>query len=223
MLNKQGPGTMIDWTDWSWNPISGCNHGCSYCYLNKMERFGRDMFKVRYHPDYFEKMKRVRKVKPGDKIFTGSSGDMWGEWVPDEWINKVILSAFDNPIYTYQFLTKNPKRYKDYDEFLPDWGWYGTTFDGTSRTIDNIVSLINALPDKNKFVSFEPLLCDPIVTLPYLFHVQWIIIGADSNKGAKRPPKKWADWLIETARHYNIPVWMKDNYGYPEKIKEFPK
>jgi len=61
------------------------------------------------------------------------------------------------------------------------------------------------------------------MAMPHMQYLDWIIIGADSTRGAKKPPQKWADWLIETAMEYNIPVFIKDNYGYPEIIKEFPK
>lgn len=53
--------------------------------------------------------------------------------------------------------------------------------------------------------------------------VSWIIIGADSNRGAKKSPVEWATKLIKRARNENVAVWIKDNYGYPETIKEFPR
>jgi len=86
MLNKQGPD-KIDWTDWSWNPITGCKHGCPYCYMLRMEKRFPGIMKPAFKPEYLDRFKSVRKVKSGDKIFVGSSGDMWGEWVPKEWIH----------------------------------------------------------------------------------------------------------------------------------------
>jgi len=74
-----------------------------------------------------------------------------------------------------------------------------------------------------KFVSFEPLIESPMISFNLFSELDWIIIGADSSRGAKKPPKQWADFLIKTARDLSIPVWVKDNYGYPEVIKEFPK
>ena len=212
MLIKQGPG-KIGWTNWSFNPIAGCQHGCDYCYVNRIEkRFGRDMTT----PIFRDKYLKDKMPKEPSKIFVGSSGDMWGDWVPAEWINRVLDVVENNPDHTFQFLTKNPKRYVEFE--LPKNGWYGTTDDGTDRTKDNIFELTN-ISYRTTFISFEPLLervefFDPLM--------DWIIIGANSNKGAKRPPIAWADSLIIHAQLFDIPVWVKDNYGYPLKTKEFP-
>ena len=70
-----------------------------------------------------------------------------------------------------------------------------------------------------RFVSFEPILA-PVD--PDLFGISWIIIGANSNRGAEKPPTEWADRLIKLARESNVAVFVKDNYGYPERIKDFP-
>lgn len=220
MLNKQGPG-KIDWTDWTWNPISGCKHGCPYCYMLRMEKRFPGMMKPAFHPDRIDELDRVRKVKPGDKIFVGSSGDMWGEWVDSRWIADVINKAAWKPKLTFQFLTKNPSRYHGWA--FSENMWFGTTVDGTKMTENNLFSLIRCVSDQYiRFVSFEPLINRPILNISHFKHLDWIIIGADSTRGAKKPPKAWADYLITTARNFNIPVWVKDNYGYPERIKEFP-
>ena len=100
--------------------------------------------------------------------------------------------------------------------------WYGTTCDGTDRTKDNIGDLVMYIQRCHsiRFVSFEPLLA-PVD--PDLFGIGWIIIGANSNKGAQKPPKEWADHIINLARESGVAVFVKDNYGYPERIKEFPQ
>lgn len=220
MINKQGHG-KIDWTDWTWNPISGCEHGCAYCYMLRMEKRFPWIMKPAFHIDRIKKFKGNRKIKPGDKIFVGSSGDMWGDWVLPCWISDVINTAALKPEFIFQFLTKNPSRYHGW-QFAENM-WFGTTWDGTDMTMDNIVDLVNSVPDHFiRFVSFEPLLREPTSALPFLSELDWIIIGADSTIGAKKPPHKWADWLIETAFEYSIPVWVKDNYEYHKKIKEFP-
>lgn len=222
MLNKQGPG-KIDWTDWSWNPIAGkCKHGCPYCYMHRFWHMAGNPEPHLKAKD-LEKIHRVKKAKPGDKIFVGSSTDMWGDWVDNQLI-RMVLDTITSLPYTFQFLTKNPTRYADNDllDYL-DNCWFGTTVDGTKRTAGNDHTLVwatSAYCRITRFISFEPLL-RPVD--PDLFGIQWIIIGADSNKGAEKPPKEWADRLIRKARINNIPVWVKDNYGYPETIKEFPK
>ncbi len=219
MLNKQGPG-KIDWCDKTWNPISGkCLHNCGYCYMHRFWLLHPDMAKHQLKGNYLAD----NMPKNPSKIFVGSSTDMWGSWVHDEWIDKVLNKVEKNPQHTFQFLTKNPERYGDYKS-LPKNGWYGTTIDGTDKTISNLRYLVETVPDRLKFVSFEPLIEKPDIGSCHDFSkLGWVIIGADSSRGANKPPKKWADLLISWCRQDNIPVWVKDNYGYPEVIKEFPK
>lgn len=216
-MNKQG-ADKIDWCDYSWNPISGCLHACPYCYMLRMEKRFPGITKPAYHTS---RLHQPMSVKKPSKIFTGSSGDMWGKWVDSEAIDDVLdVCTVFAPQHTYQFLTKNPERYREFKCIKN--GWYGTTNDGTERTKKNIKDLIYYTQDNDvvRFVSFEPLLVE---VHPDLFGIQWIIIGADSTRGAKKPPKAWADRLIKIAREQDVAVWVKDNYGYPERIKKFPK
>lgn len=179
------------------------------------------MKKPRYRPEYLKDL-RFRKLKPGDKIFVGSSGDMFGRWMFGGNISIVLQAAMQRPDLIFQFLTKNPQRYFDFILDGLDNFWFGTSIDGTHRTIDNLFYLVNSVPKTAvKFVSFEPLIESPMIS-SHFYDLDWIIIGADSTRGAKKPPKAWADFLIREARSASIPVWVKDNYNYPEQIKEFP-
>lgn len=112
---------------WSrWNPIAGCEHGCSYCYLLPMqERLKRDMMTpvfrngengtknylrddLGYHETY----------NPNNKIFVCSSGDMWGEWVNNQHICDVLSRCGEDPDNECMFLTKNPDNYRGWGELL---------------------------------------------------------------------------------------------------------
>ena len=222
-MNKQGPD-KIDWTDVSWNIITGCNHGCKYCYARRMAnrlagRYGypkNNPFQPTLHTD---RSIKIGSWKKSQKIFVCSMGDMWGEWIDTDWIARTLSLISHYPQSVFQFLTKNPVRYSDF-QCIPN-GWYGTTVDGLPFTNGNFEKLVHSTPGaKVRFISFEPLLAE---IHPNLYDIDWIIIGADSSRGAKKPPKKWADILIDYARGTNTAVWMKDNYGYPEVIKEWPK
>jgi protein gp37 len=216
-MNKQGPG-KIDWTDYTWNPISGCYHGCPYCYVAAMaRRFKTSQMEPRFHVG---RLSEPFKLKYTSKVFAGSSGDMWGVWVPDEQILSVMACVESNPQHTFQFLTKNPDRFAQFR--LPKNGWYGTTVDGTHRTGLNLASLLAAVRDRVRFVSFEPLLHRVDIPLRMIAEIDWMIIGANSQRGAVKPPDIWADHLIEQARAAGAAVWVKDNYQYPYVIKEFP-
>ncbi len=217
-MNKQGKG-KIDWTGWTWNPISGClgvnGVPCEYCYMQGMRRFNPQVMEPHFHEGRLCDL-RSRKLMPGDRIFVGSSGDMWGDWVPRWWITAVLETIGENPQYTYQFLTKNPGRYADFA--FEGHEWLGTTDDGSERTADN-VRILRETAVCNAYVSFEPLLW-PVD--PDLEGIDWVIIGANSLKGSVKPPKEWADHIIGKARGLGIPVFVKDNYKYPERVKEFP-
>ena len=159
--------------------------------------------------------------KKPSKIFVGSSTDMWGDWVPSEFIYMVLEVAGSHPEHIFQFLTKNPSRYYKFRPLRN--AWYGTTVDGTMKTAFNHAALVMSvdIPKERRFVSFEPLL-RPVMLGTFSYGIGWIIIGADSRRGAKKPRNEWASSLIEQARKLNIPVWVKDNYKYHSRIKEFP-
>jgi protein gp37 len=185
----------------------------------------QDEMKPAFRPEYLERFKSIRKVKSNDKIFVGSSGDMLGDWVPKEWIYSFFAKAVDHrPDVIFQLLTKNPKRYADFDFGVFKNCWCGTTVDGTLRTKDNISILVNSVgPDNIKFISFEPLIKQPKINGDDFAKLDWIIIGADSNKGADVIPKSWGEELLALASEYDIPVWIKDNYNWPFEVKEFPE
>lgn len=228
MLNSQGPG-KIDWCDWSWNPITGCLYKCSYCYMRAMEnRFKNDCMKPKVHLDRLDDIAKSRKLKPGDKIFVSSSGDMFGDWVSKEHIQRVLDIAKSRPDLVFLFLTKNPAKYGDFE--LPKNGWYGTTVDGLTETKYNLPILSAFVPkDRLKFVSFEPM--KKRIFLSQTFRrsfktLSWVIVGIDSTRGVEKPPKLWVREILDTAKSFIIPVWMKDSLDnemvYGDLLKEIP-
>lgn len=224
MLNKQGSG-KIDWTDFTWNPVSGCKKNCEYCYMQRMVKRGFDMT-PKFHA---HKIEEPLKIKEPSKFFVSSSGDLFGSWVPDEWIDKVFQTVNKCPQHIFQFLTKNPIRYWEYrnpdldlyeDHFdYPTNAWLGMTID-TQKSAENLPTLTHSLPCKTVFISFEPLLEEITCSLK---DIDWIIIGANSNPGASKPKKEWVEKLIKEARKNNTAIWIKENLNWPEKIKEWPK
>ena len=230
MLNKQGPG-KIDWCDWSWNPISGCRHGCDYCYLKRLDaRYKKGFMIPSWHPD---RLNDLKKANSGDKVFVSSTGDMFGEWVESYKIKIVLDAVSTRPDLIFQFLTKNPKRYTEFE--FPKNCWLGVTIDGKNFNDDRTPIqgphvLERALYHKHNitFISFEPLLCE-ITEYIKLFinrhYVDWIIIGANSNPGADRPKVEWAQDIISKSREgaEKVWIWTKDNFKELEQIKEFPE
>lgn len=145
--------SKIEWTDYTWNVVTGCLHGCNYCYARRqVNRFGRPMEAVMFEnalpkedrlfeinekdakypypfgflPTFHRyRLDEPAKLKKPAKIFVSSMGDLFGEWVPKLWIKKIIEVTKQCPQHTFLFLTKNPDRYFAFN--FPDNCWLGAS------------------------------------------------------------------------------------------------
>lgn len=194
--------------------------------LNETEKilvypFGFEPTYHRYRLDY------PKKLKMGNNIFVGAMADMFGKWVPDNWIEEIIQVCIENPIHNYLFLTKNPERYMEIG--VPaglENMWYGTTI-----TCDADADRFNYLPAGcNTFVSIEPLMGDIVAKHNVMFRqVNWIIIGAETgrNKNKIVPEFEWIKDIVLEADKNAVPVFMKDSLieivGEENMRREFPK
>ncbi len=196
--------TKIEWADYTWNPVIGCKNGCWYCYAKRWaKRAGRS-----FEPCWSKGQERKPyKIKEPSKIFVCSLADLFGDWIPREWIEKVLEIAKDNPRHTYQFLTKNPKRYSEF-KFSKNC-WLGATITNSQEA----GKLFDLLQTNNyKFVSIEPLLGGFGKEFnKFLTIIDLVIVGAMTGMGEKNviPKKEW----IESIKHPNI--------LYKNNIKEF--
>lgn len=208
--------TAIEWCDYTWNPVTGCEHGCPYCYARKIaERFrGSKAWPNGFDPTiHNERSADPLKMKKPQTIFVCSMADLFGNWVPDKWIDYVMESCKVAPWHTYIFLTKNPARYLR----LPASHFKGNKWFGTTITTQNDyhkIMTIRSLPGWiNTFISFEPLL-GPIDT--ELETVSQVIIGAQTNP-FKEPYHFWISEIIDTADKSGVKVFCKDSLaGIPE-------
>lgn len=260
--------SKIEWCDHTWNPITGCRHGCKYCYARHMvKRFAGDtrlnsMAKKDYrmeashdgsgdvyildepmmnetgkplvYPFGFEptfhrhRLNTLNKLKMGNNIFVGAMADIFGAWVPDEWLDEVMKVCEDNPIHNYLFLTKNPERYTQYGVPIQQENmWYGTTI-----TRQSDAGRFNRLPAFcNTFVSIEPLLEDiePEKHNVMFRQVSWIIIGAETGRRKDKviPECEWIRKIVLEADKAGLPVFMKDSLvpivGEENMRRDFPK
>lgn len=237
--------TKIDWCDMTWNPVSGCLHGCQYCYAKRIaNRFGShheisdsliveltnpsyDFYKEKIEPypyDFtptFHKYRLgepVRKTK-GVTIFVCSMADLFGDWVPDEWIKQVFETCEKAQQHRYLFLTKNPKKYTELQFKIPfptsDKYWYGTTVNNSADFIPPCrAEQLSRLKGCKKFLSIEPILDDIYgIALEDLRFFQWVIVGAETgNRKDKVIPKK--EWIIkikEQCEQIKVPIFMKES------------
>jgi len=222
----------IGWAAWSWNPVTGClgpagnGKHCPYCYAKAMaDRFQQDFTPI-FHPERLEAPKNTPLPKKGNaRVFVCSMGELFGPWVPDEWIERILKVVRANPQWTFLFLTKFPERLPELD--WPDNAWIGATIDRQERihkTIDAFMSLKKYGTEiKNKlFLSCEPMLEEIKIPMLGWLNIDWLIVGALS-KGAKKvqPDPAWVESLFFNARQYDVPVWFKDNLVF--RPQEVPK
>lgn len=234
--------TKIDWCDSTWNPVSGCFHTCEYCYARGIAtRFGGKAIgvnhvlnepfikngKVQPYPfGFVPTLHRYRMEeyvnKKGRNIFVCSMADLFGEWVPNEWIEEVFKACEKAPQHNYLFLTKNPKRYeKLLDKYMPSNMWFGWSQTGPMGS----ETLFTTHHSVKTFVSIEPLL-KPFDSF-CIKGVEWVIIGAETGNRKDKvvPERKWIEDIVNECKKNEIPVFMKSSLAEIWKdplIQEFP-
>lgn len=191
--------SKIEWTDASWNPVTGCTKisaGCQHCYAEVMarrlcamrvEKYSKG-FDVTLHEECLEEPVKWRKPKT---IFVCSMSDLFHKDMPFEFIDKVLSVIERTPQHRYQILTKRADRMAEYfsDRAVPSNVWLGVTVDvNTSKPRIDALRGIADVPIR--FLSCEPLLED-LGTLN-LTGIDWIIVGGESGKQARPMKEEWA-------------------------------
>jgi protein gp37 len=237
---NQTPGEGISWAEWSWNPVTGCLHGCNYCYAREgatSERL-RAVYPAGFVPLFHSerlqapattKIPAKHKDDPAwRRVFVVSMGDLYGRWVPAEWIQKVHDSMNANPQWEYLLLTKFPSRYLKFQ--LPKTAWVGTSVDEQRRVKlaeDAFRQIKNV---KVKWLSLEPLL-EPL-EFTDLGMFDWVVIGAQTETNqpwgkvpAKGPEETWVKRLMVQARKAGCKIHLKPNlkpYYFGPWVDEYP-
>lgn len=255
--------TKIEWADYTWNPVTGCRHGCPYCYAARQtERFSGDVrlheqtakhwkntdlyvldepmgapngrhiaFPYGFKPTLHKyRMNLPTTLKEGANIFVCSMADLFGTWVPDEWISMVFEFCAKAPQHNYMFLTKDPGRYITLARkgLLPkaENMWYG------SSTPTPLTPFFYG-DGYNTFLSIEPLLAsfESVATQKAIKGIEkqkWVIIGSETGRrtGKVIPQRSWIDNIIIPLKKWHIPIFMKDslkNIMGDCMLREFPE
>lgn len=177
-----------------------------------------EIYPYGYDPTFYpHRLEEPFRVKKPSKIFVVDTGDMFGNWIPEEWIEQILDVVKKCDWHIFQFLTKNPERLIKYK--FPDNAWVGTSVNSDKdRKRAEIIKKARA---KVKFLSIEPLLGPVTFDLK---GIDWIIIGAQTGRNPVIPEREWIEEIIKTAEKYRISVFMKNNIKRYSKIfiQKFP-
>lgn len=234
--------TKIEWTDKSWNPVTGCTPcsvGCQNCYAKRMARrlAGRcgypaapNEFAVTFHPGRLDEPLKWRKPR---KIFVCSMSDLFHPHVRFPWRHRILLTIDRCPQHTFMLLTKRPgnMRYIFSRSAIRPNLWLGASI-CHSEDLWEIPHLI-ATPAARRFVSFEPLL-GPIHISDRLHSLDWVIVGAETGPGKRPMQLDWARSIRDQCQAAGVPFFFKrdsdgkntldgvEHHNWPETRGEAP-
>ena len=219
--------STIEWTDATWNPVTGCTKispGCAYCYAESITlRFKRGgpflpgKTSIILHHD---RLDSPGKWKAPRRIFVNSMSDLFHDEVPFDFIRKVFdqMERYDQ--HTYQVLTKRPERMLAYlqqseELFWPDNVWVGVSVEN-QYWADKRIPILANIPAVVRFLSVEPLL-KSVDLRHHLKHIHWVIVGGESG-GRSRPMKaEWAECIRDACVEAGVPFFFKQWGGRRKK------
>jgi len=215
--------SRIEWTESTWNPVTGCtpvSAGCQNCYAQRMSVRLRHMgcqkyvagFAVRIHEDVLGEPAKWRKPR---LVFANSMSDLFHEDVPTDFIVRVFDVMHAHPQHTFQILTKRGRRLRELSSVLR-WGahmWQGVTVESADHA--NRIDVLRGIDAKVRFVSFEPLLGD--IGSVDLTGIQWAIVGGESGLGARPMDAQWVYWLKGQCETQGVLFYFKQWGGVSKK------
>jgi protein gp37 len=218
----------VDWAWWTWNPVTGCLHDCDYCYARDIaNRFYPQGFTPTFIPArlHAPRHTKVPARAAGDwregNVFTCSMADLFGKWVPQEWIDAVFAEVVRASEWTFLFLTKFPRKLAEQD--WPANAWVGTTVDRQFR-VAVAESSFRGVQAGIRWLSCEPLLEPLHFTSLEMF--DWVVIGAESpnsrNRRGSQPKWDWIMSLYRQAIEAGCEIYFKENLDFHDRPKGLP-
>lgn len=207
--------TKIEWTDKTWNPITGCtkySQGCANCYAETMSRrlkaMGLDKyangFELALHNDCLEEPMQWKKPH---NIFVCSMSDLFHKDVPFEFIDKIINTIKQTPQHRYQLLTKRAERMAEYfqNREIPKNAWLGVTVEAQSSK--KRIDILRTLNSPIHFLSCEPLIED--LGILNLDNIDWVIVGGESGLKARPMKEEWVLSIKEQSEQQGSAFFFK--------------
>ncbi|MBF0138502.1 MAG: phage Gp37/Gp68 family protein [Magnetococcales bacterium] len=216
--------SAIEWTEATWNPVTGCTKisaGCRNCYAERMSKRLHAMGNPRYyngfrttaHPDLLEKpLKTWRRPR---MIFVNSMSDLFHDDVPDDYILNVFKIMSQSTQHTFQVLTKRSARLNQMANQIewPSNVWMGVTVEDDRHKFR--IEHLRKTPSSIRFLSIEPLL-GPLGSID-LRGISWVIVGGESGPGARPMQADWATSIRDQCLARNIPFFFKQWGGVRKK------
>lgn len=236
-MNKQqkGNGRGIEWTDYTWNPVRGCQHGCRWtmpdgteaeCYAETIaERVAQRVYEYGFEHHYWNPhvLQEPLKLEAPAKIFLDSMSDLMGHWVPTEQIEQVLDICRQADWHTFQLLTKNAPRLREFN--FPSNVWVGVSAPPSTmfgrklslaqqkRMVKRQLDVLNQINVPVRWMSIEPLSFD-IAPLLENSNLQWAVIGAATNgRIAYQPDPKWVQNVLDVLEN-QAGVFFKGNLDW---------
>lgn len=222
--------TKIEWTDRTWNPVTGCTKistGCAHCYAETMAKRLKAMGVEKYSNGFVPTMHEAsldepQKWKTPHTVFVCSMADLFHESVPFEFIDQVMDTIRKTEQHRYQILTKRATRMAEYfsQRKVPPNVWLGVTVE--SRETKFRIDVLRKILAPIRFLSCEPLVED-LETLD-LSCIDWIIVGGESGVQARPMSPLWVQSIRQQAEEQNVAFFFKQwgTWG-PDGVKRNKK
>ena len=219
--------TAIEWTDATWNPVTGCTKvspGCAHCYAEAITlRFRRGgpflpgKTTIKLHPDRLDAPGKWRSPR---RVFVNSMSDLFHEDVPFDFVRQIFETMETHDRHTYQVLTKRPDRMLDYVRWAQQAHWPRHVWAGVSVEnqywADKRIPVLTQIPATVRFLSVEPLLKSVDLKL-HLEGVQWVIVGGESGPKARPMRLEWALQVRDDCLAADVPFFFKQWGGRTSK------
>jgi protein gp37 len=215
--------STIEWTEMTWNPTTGCtkvSQGCKYCYAEvlskRLQAMGLEKyangFELTLHPDTLNIPYTWKNPKV---VFVNSMSDLFHEKVPLSYIQQVFNVMNDNPMHTFQVLTKRAELLYEYHKEL---NWTDNIWMGVSVENEKVLERVDFLRGTNaqvKFLSCEPLIA-PLPNLD-LNGIDWVIAGGESGRKPRPMKEEWVEEIRQKCESHGVAFFFKQWGGTNKK------